>query len=124
MPSQDESPALRVARARVEAWSKGLGQRHAACSPRRPRHRHAHRTLPATHRPDRRRRLHDCVERVRRAHRAGSVRELAGVGDDHNALLALDLQAAFDPSGPAVPGAPPGSRSPCGLERAHLNGTL
>jgi hypothetical protein len=41
----------------------------------------------------------------------GSVRELAGVGNDHNALLALDLQAAFDPSGPAVPGAPPGSRS-------------
>ena len=41
----------------------------------------------------------------------GSVRELAGVGDDHNALLALDLQAAFDPSGPAVPGAPPGYRS-------------
>ena len=34
---------------------------------------------------------------------AGSVRELAGVGDDRNALLALDLQAAFDPSGPAVP---------------------
>src|SRR6516162_11244670 len=33
----------------------------------------------------------------------GSVRELAGVGDDHNALLALDLQAVFDPSGPAVP---------------------
>ena len=56
----------------------------------------------------------------------GSVRELAGVGDGdgHNALLAVDLQAAFDPSGPAVPGAPPGSRSPCGLERAHLNGTL
>ena len=41
----------------------------------------------------------------------GSVRELAGVGGDRNALLALDLQAAFDPSGPAVPGAPPGSRS-------------
>ena len=33
---------------------------------------------------------------------AGSVRELAGVGDDRNALIALDLQAAFDPSGPAV----------------------
>ena len=41
----------------------------------------------------------------------GSVRELAGVGDDHKALLALDLQAGFDPSGRAVPGAPPGSRS-------------
>ena len=34
---------------------------------------------------------------------AGSVRERAGVGDDHNALLTLELQAAFDPSGPAVP---------------------
>ena len=34
---------------------------------------------------------------------AGSVRELAGVGDDRNALITLDLQAAFDPSGPAVP---------------------
>lgn len=33
---------------------------------------------------------------------AGSVRELAGVGDDRNALITLDLQAAFDPYGPAV----------------------
>jgi hypothetical protein len=29
--------------------------------------------------------------------------ELAGVGDDRNALLTLDPHAAFDPSGPAVP---------------------
>ena len=54
----------------------------------------------------------------------GSVRELAGVGDDHNALLALDLQAAFDPSGPAVPGASPGSRSPRGPDGPNPHGTL
>jgi hypothetical protein len=34
---------------------------------------------------------------------AGSVRELAAVGDDRNALLTLDLQTAFDPAGPPVP---------------------
>jgi hypothetical protein len=33
---------------------------------------------------------------------ADSVRELAGIGDDRNVLITLDLQAAFDPSGPAV----------------------
>ena len=55
----------------------------------------------------------------------GTVRELAGVGDDHNALLALDLRAAFDPSGPAVPGStariPIPARPRTGL---HPHGTL
>ena len=108
-------------------WRRGAkrtGTRHAACSPRRPRHRHAHRFLPATHRPHRRRRPHDGADRVREPIVPGSVRELAGVGDDHNALLALDLQAAFDPSGPAVPGASPGSRSPRGPDGPNPHGTL
>jgi hypothetical protein len=72
MPSQDESPALRVARAHVEAWSKkDWDTARSLLAPG------VHVTVtytgpyPATHRPDRRRRLHDGADRVRRAHRAG-----------------------------------------------------
>jgi len=112
MPSQDESPALRVARARVEAWSKkGLDTARSLLAP--GVHVTATHTGPCppptdlTGADDYMTGLTAFAEPIV----PGSVRELAGVGDDHNALLALDLQAVFDPSGPAVPAVPSGSRS-------------
>ena len=60
----------------VEAWSKRLGHGTQPALPRCPRHRHAHRTLPATHRPDRRGRLHEGPGRFAEPIVAGSVREL------------------------------------------------
>jgi ketosteroid isomerase-like protein len=103
MPSQHESPALRVARAHVDAWSrKDWATARSLLSP------DVH--VTATHNgpyppptdltgaDDYMKGLVAFAEPIV----AGSVRELAGAGDDRNALITLDLQAAFDPSGPAV----------------------
>ena len=104
MPSQHESPALRVARAYVEAWStKDWDTARSLLAP--DVHVTVTHTGPyppptdLTGADDYMKGLTAFAEPIV----AGSVRELAGVGDDRNALLALDLQAAFDPSGPAVP---------------------
>ena len=112
MPSQHESPALTVARAHVAAWSsKDWDTARSLLAP--DVHVTATHTGPyppptdLTGAEDYMKGLTAFAEPIV----AGSVRELAGVGDDHDALLAVDLQAAFDPSGPAVPAAPPGSRS-------------
>ena len=113
MPSQHESPALRVARAHVRAWStKDWDTARGLLAP--DVHVTSTHTGPyppptdLTGADDYMKGLTAFAEPIV----AGSVRELAGVGDDRNALLALDLQAAFDPSGlggpgsvcPAVPG--------------------
>jgi ketosteroid isomerase-like protein len=104
MPSQRESPALTVARAHVEAWSnKDWDAARSLLAP--DVHVTAVHTGPyppptdLTGTDDYMKGLTAFAEPIV----AGSVRELAGVGDDRNALLALDLQAAFDPSAPAVP---------------------
>jgi ketosteroid isomerase-like protein len=103
MPSQHESPALRVARAHVEAWSeKDWDTARSLLSP----DVHVTATHAGPYPPptdltgadDYMKGLAAFAEPIV----AGSVRELAGVGDDRNALITLDLQAAFDPSGPAV----------------------
>ena len=124
MPSQDESPALKVARAYVEAWGKkDWDTAHSLLAP--GVHVTATRTGPyppptdLTGADDYMKGLTAFAEPIV----AGSVRELAGVGDDRNALLALDLQAVFDPSGPAVPAVPPGSRSRV-ARTGPPNGTL
>ena len=104
MPSQHESPALSVARAYVEAWStKDWDTARSLLAP--DVHVTVTHTGPyppptdLTGADDYMKGLTAFAEPIV----AGSVRELAGVGDDRNALLTLDLQAAFDPSGPAVP---------------------
>jgi SnoaL-like domain len=104
MPSQQESPALTVARAHVEAWSnKDWDTARSMLAP--DVHVIAMSTHPAlphtdlTGAEDYMKGLAAFAEPVV----VGSVRELSGVGDHRNALLTLDLQTAFDPSGPAVP---------------------
>ena len=110
MQGQDESPALRVARARVEAWSKkGLDTARSLLAP--GVHVTATHTGPCPPPTDLTGAGDHMTGLTAEPIVPGSVRELAGVGDDHNALLALDLQAVFDPSGPAVPAVPSGSRS-------------
>ena len=95
MPSQHESPALRVARAHVEAWSKkDWDTARSLLSP--DVHVTAMHTGPyppptdLTGADDYMKGLAAFAEPIV----AGSVRELAGVGDDRNALITLDLQAA------------------------------
>jgi ketosteroid isomerase-like protein len=104
MPSQHESPALRVARAHVAAWSaKDWDTARSLLAP--DVHVTAVHTGPyppptdLTGADDYMKGLTAFAEPIV----AGSVRELAGVGDDRSALLTLDLQEAFDPAGPAVP---------------------
>ena len=88
MPSQDEPPALRVARAHVEAWSKkdwdtarsllapGVHVTATHTGPYPP-------PTDLTGADDYMTGLTAFAEPIV----PGSVRELAGVGDDHNALL-------------------------------------
>lgn len=104
MPSQHDSPALRVARAHVAAWSrKDWGTARGLLAPDvRVTATHTGPYPPPTDltgTDDYMKGLTAFAEPIV----AGSVRELAGVGDDRSALLTLDLQAAFDPSSPAVP---------------------
>ena len=103
MPSQHESPALRVARAHVEAWStKDWDTARGLLAP----DVHVTATTGPYPPPTDLTGADDYMKGLTAFAGpivAGSVRELAGVGDARNALLTLDLQAAFDPSGPAVP---------------------
>jgi SnoaL-like domain len=103
MPGQQDPPALIVARAHVQAWSNK--QWDTARSMLAPDvHVIAMSTDPALPRAD----LTGAEEYMKGLVAfadpivAGSVRELAAVGDDRNALLTLDLQTAFDPAGPPV----------------------
>jgi ketosteroid isomerase-like protein len=103
MPSQHQSPALRVARAHVQAWSTKDWDtaRSLLATDVHVTATHTGPYPPATDltgTDDYMKGLTAFAEPIV----AGSVRELAGVGDDRNALLTLDLQAAFDPAGPAV----------------------
>jgi hypothetical protein len=105
---------------------EGLGHGTQPAHPLRARHRHAHRTLPATHRPDRRRRLHDGADRVRRAHRGGQ-RARAGRG---RRWRWPQRAARRGPAGRVRPVGPGGAGStaripiPRGPNGPHPHGTL
>jgi hypothetical protein len=107
MPAQQESPALAVARAHVQAWaSKDFETARSLLAP--DVHVIAMTTNPAfpatdlTGPDDYMKGLIAYAEPVV----SGSVRELAATGDDDNALLALDLQMAGGPFGA-------GTQAPC-----------
>jgi hypothetical protein len=104
MPSQQDSPALTVARAHVRArsekeWDTARGMLaldvHVVAMTTHPGFPDADLTGPEEYMKG----LVAFADPIV----AGSVRELAAAGDDRNALLMLDLQTAFDPAGPPVP---------------------
>ena len=107
MPAQQESPALTVARAHVQAWSaKDWDQARGLLAPdvhvivitTNPH-------LPATDLTG----AEDYMEGLVAFAEPivpGSVHELASTGDERNALLTLDLRVAGGPFGA-------GARAPC-----------
>lgn len=103
MPAQEESPALTVARALVEAWSKKDWD--AARSLLAPDVR----VIAMTTAPYPPADLTGAEEYMKGLVAfaepivPGSVRELAGAGDERNALLMLDLRVAGGPFGAGAP---------------------
>jgi hypothetical protein len=104
MPAQQQSPALTVARAHVQAWSAQDWEKaasllapdvHVSATTTNPQ-------LPATDltgSDDYMKGLVAYAEPIV----PGSVRELASAGDEHNALLTLDLHMAGGPFGAGTP---------------------
>lgn len=108
MPAQQQSPALAVARAHVEAWSrKDWDTARSMLAP--DVHVIAITTNPALPHTD----LTGADEYMKGLVAyadpivPGSVRELASAGDERNALLTLDLRVAGGPFGD-------GMQAPCG----------
>ena len=104
MPAQQDSPALTVARAHVEAWSrKDWDEARSMLAP--DVRVIAMTTAPYPPLAD----LTGADEYMKGLVAfadpivPGSVRELAGTGDERNALLTLDLRVAGGPFGAGAP---------------------
>ena len=104
MPAQQESPALTVARAHVEAWSrKDWDKARSMLAP-------DVRVIAMTTAPYPPPTDLTGVEEYMKGLVAfadpivpGSVRELSGAGDERNALITLDLRVAGGPFGAGAP---------------------
>lgn len=106
MSAQPESPAVTIARAHVEAWSKhDFDAARSALAP--DVHVTATTTQPMPPRTD----LTGAddymigLTQFAQAVVPGSLRILASAGDDHNALLMLTVEADFGAGKAALPGA-------------------